>query len=195
MSKISEFPYTQVLIEQCPTCKICCNDHVYEGISGYNTINAIINKEIPDDLIKRLVIHRVPKSKIDKHAKSLLHFPKKNILKNLTKIENGYYEFLAFPDLNAKCIFCGDKGCAYPKVKCFDCVIFPFYFEDGKFLYYDWCPETKLVESDPKLGDYYYKQTLKSTNEYAKYSKKHKDQYFRDLKKIKEKYNLKVIEI
>jgi len=186
-------PYEKILIQQCATCRICCHGNVSEGVCGYNTIEMIINEEIPLDYIKKMVVIQVKYEKMDEAARKWWHFPKENILKDLTLPENGVYEFLAVPYAIDNCIFLSNKGCMFPKAKPFDCSMFPFYFLEGKFNWIDWCPLIESIKEDSKLYKYFYSKVLKSTNNYKKFSKKHQKQYYEKLKELKNKINFEII--
>lgn len=196
---MAENSYEQILSDLCSVCKECCKEGVPEGICGYNTIDMILNGKIPENLVKQLVVYRVPQDRIDEAATKWWHFPKKNLLKLLTKEENGFYEFLAVPYAKIKCIFLSDDGpCLYPDAKPFDCSMFPFHFEKGEYRIETWCKMTELCQInkdkyDKKVFDKYYSQTLKSAKQYEKFAKKYSKAYFEKLKEIKNKYSLEII--
>jgi hypothetical protein len=74
---MAENSYEQILSDLCSVCKECCKEGVPEGICGYNTIDMILNGKIPENLVKQLVVYRVPQDKINEAATKWWHFPRK----------------------------------------------------------------------------------------------------------------------
>jgi hypothetical protein len=186
--------YEQILSNLCNTCKECCKEGVPEGVCGYNTIEQILAGKIPENLVKQLVIYRVPREKIDEAAIKWWQFPKTNLLKVLTKEENGFYEFLAVPYAKIKCIFLSDEGpCLYPQAKPFDCSMFPFHFDHEQFKIETWCKMTEPCQTNKEVYKKYYNQTLKSAQQYEKFVKKNTKLYFEKLKEIQKTYKLEII--
>ncbi len=176
---------------ECKTCKKCCCSGVSDGVFSYSMIKAIINKEIPIKIINELVIYQVPIEKMDFYAKKWWHYPKSNILYNLTLKETNYFHFLAVPNSKNDCIFYSKNGCKYTVAKDLDCTLFPYHYYKGEFYMEQRCPITKTLTSDA-----YNEIKLKIwdlTEKYAQFCLIHQKSYFKNLKIIQKQYNFPII--
>jgi Fe-S-cluster containining protein len=190
MTETKVEPYTIILDNKCATCKYCCHEGVPEGICAYNTIQEILKNQIPDEIIKKLVIYRVPENKIEAAAHIWDHFPfKKNLLRLMTTPIDGIYEFLAVPYANENCIFLSPSGCVYPSAKPFDCTQFPFYYRNGVFTKIGWCPIT-ITLNEKEIR----KKAQKAVQEYEQFLIQHQAQYSQDLIRLKQQYHFQELE-
>ena len=184
-------PYDQILSERCAICKECCTEGVPEGICGFNTIEMILSRMIPEELIRQLVVYRVLEKKLDYYSLKWWHFPYPNVnlLRDLTIPFQNIYEFLAIPYAQHRCIFLGAIGCQYPGGKAFDCSMFPYHFECGEFKEESWCELTRAATK----RDVIQRQLHQAIGDYRKYSLQHREEYAQKLSQLKQIYHFREI--
>ncbi len=184
---------TELVYSECENCKICCHQGVTEGICSYSMIEAILDKKIPEELIKKLVIFKIPLNKMDFCAKKWWHFPKINILYNLSFPEDGFIELLSIPTAkeDEDCIFMTEIGCEYPEIKSLDCCLFPYHYYKGEFLIETWCGLTKHLNQDDI--DRVKQEIWDITEKYAQLCIINQNNYFSKLKVIRKIYDFAVI--
>ncbi|MFX0102270.1 MAG: hypothetical protein ACFFCS_22075 [Candidatus Hodarchaeota archaeon] len=178
-----------VQIQECVNCRDCCKN-LAETICGFNTIEAIQDGTISEEDARMFIVIRVKESQIDESAKHWGIYPVVNLVKYMTSPSNGFYDLLATPPSKEDCVFLTGKGCKYPSAKSFECGLYPFYMYKLKLRTDYHCDFAWDLDNDTGIrevvGQYF--------SEYLLYSNEHKEQYFKTLPLLKERYALKIID-
>jgi Fe-S-cluster containining protein len=175
---------SSVEFNECKICKKCCIS-IFEGVCGYHIIQAIKEKRVPQEYISKLVIFRIPTHDIDWVAEEWVHFPWVNILTLMTKENHGVYEFLMMPAIETGCPLASENGCKNPDLKLFDCRLFPYYFNRGKFYTENECAFVQKLDIDTMRAE-----TKKMTEEYIAFSQLNQNNYAKDLEVLRSHYKI-----
>lgn len=173
-----------IFVEVCGVCKECCRS-IPVCVCDYRMIEAIKSDILPIEIIKKLRIYQIEEEMVDYIAKAWWYYPDQNLLKLMTIVEEGFYHFLTIPQLREGCPFLSENGCRVPKLKPYNCAIYPYYLERGVLKVSSTCKYSKirdLEEIRPIL-----KQIAGS---FARECAKYQQNYFIHLKTIQEKFSI-----
>ena len=176
-----------VFLEECGTCKECCK-RIPVCVCDYRVIEAINSDILPIEIIKQLQIYQIKEEILDYIAHIWWFFPNQNLLKLISLEEDGFYFILAIPRLLGGCPFLSkdkERGCQFPQIKPYNCAIYPYYLEYGELKMSSTCKHTKtknIIE---------IKSTVRQiADNLAWECLKNQENYFKNLKKIQEMYDI-----
>ena len=173
-----------IFLEECGNCKECCR-RIPVCVCDYRVIEAIISDMLPNEIINQLRIYQIEEAMLDYTAKIWWYFPNHNLLKCMTKDEEGFYYLLIIPRLQEGWPFLSEdieKGCRFPDIKPYNCAIYPYYLEDGEFKINSTCKyaiNKNIIEIQLSLRRIAENFTLECL--------KNQEHYFVSLKKIQER--------
>jgi len=151
-------------------------------------IEAINSDILPIEIINQLRIYQIKEEMLNYTAKIWWYFPNHNLLKLMTIEEEGFYNYLIIPRLQGGCPFLSEdeeKGCRFPKIKPYNCAIYPYYIEHGEFKINSTCKYAKtknLIEIQSSVR--------KIAENLASECLKNQKNYYKNLKKIQEIYTI-----
>lgn len=176
-----------IFLEDCGICKECCKS-IPVCVCDYRVIEAIISEILPIEIINQLRVYQIKEEMLNYIAKIWWYFPNHNLLKIMTIEEEGLYYILTIPRLRGGCPFLSkdkEKGCRFPKIKPYNCAIYPYYLEQGEFKISSTCKYTKtknkieIKSSVRQIAENLACECIKNQNN-----------YFKTLRIIQEIYNI-----
>ncbi len=176
-----------IFLEECGICRECC-ERIPICVCDYRVIEAIISDILPIEIINQLRIYQIKEELLNYVAKIWWFFPNHNLLKLMTIEEEGFYYILTIPRLRGGCPFLSkdkERGCQFPKIKPYNCAIYPYYIEHGEFKISLTCKYAKtkniieIKSSIRQIADNFTRECLKNQKN-----------YFKNLKKIQEIYTI-----
>ena len=176
-----------ILLEECGICKECCKS-IPVCVCDYRVIEAIFSGTLPIEIINQLQIYQINEKMLDYIAKIWWYFPNQNLLKLLTMEEEGLYNILTIPRLREGCPFLSENkeiGCRFPEIKPYYCAIYPYFLECGELKISSTCKHAKTINlSEIKSS------LIQISENLMRECMKNQEKYFKNLKKIQQKYSI-----